>query len=260
MQAIATSIAALLASRDGIPENCVPVVAFERLDVTRQSIIDGDSRCGLLIQRVDRLARPVTEVGGPAPDFRRDAAAMKEMLRGFRGEFDASRGCLKWHTSSAVFMDFLNDPAGLAAAPVRSFLPEGGGQHFWKLVKDLIGLYEVRENREVFVALCCNAIAAECSPVARGFGVADEFSEDAFELFVEHDPLRWLARVAEFCQGKPFRAAFADIVRGLNAFSHSTREILEFVVGYSSPKFLRPKAQSARSEITAFMNSQYRGR
>jgi hypothetical protein len=110
MQLAAASTVALLVSRDGIPENCFPVVALDRLDVKREAIVAGDSRCQMLVQRVSRL---VSEVCGPPLDVKDGAGAMRAMLRRFREEFDASRGCLKWRENSVAFMDLLNCSAGV---------------------------------------------------------------------------------------------------------------------------------------------------
>jgi hypothetical protein len=261
LKSIATSIVSLLASQDGVPENYVPVVKYQRLDLSPEMAANHDIRCRILRSKIEqlelanaqiykRMAHIETMFGEIGSEHQ---TAIKAMLREFRADYNEVGGFMKATADTTPFWDFLNHPNCLARARAHIFLTDRSSDHLMRLIRELIGLYELDTDIDVLIALCSSSLVLEYSPVITDFGTPGEISLDAFDLFVEHDPLRWLGKVVELCRGKEFRQEFPAIVVRLNVFTDSTRELLRYVVDYTIADFLSQEMRSARADIIDFL-------
>jgi hypothetical protein len=155
---------------------------------------------------------------------------------------------MTFETDSSEFFDFLHHPNSLASGRVHTFLTERGSESLTKLIRDLTVLYELRTDIDVLIALCSNSIVTEYLPLLLDFGqTSSEVCEAVFDLYVEHDPLRWLAQIAA---GRNIAEVFQMVIRGLNAYSDCTKEILRYVVEFTCDDHLTNAAKAVRAVIT----------
>jgi hypothetical protein len=257
LNSVATSIVALLASQDGVPENFVPVVQYQQLGLNPEMAANHDLRCRILLVKVEELERAkvpiyrrMAEIEGMFGEIASEhQTAMKAMLRDFRTEYNEAGGFMKASADTTPFWDFLNHPNCLTGARVHVFLTDRGGDHLMQLIRDLIALYELDTDIDVLVALCSSSLVVEYSPVIVDVGTPGDVSLDAFDLFVEHDPLRWLGKVVDLrCEQE-----FPTIIAQLNVFTDSTRELLRYVVDYTIADFLSQEMRTARAHIIEFL-------
>jgi hypothetical protein len=150
-------------------------------------------------------------------------------------------------TDVSAFLDFLYHPNCLARGQVHAFLTQKWSGAFEKFLSDTIQLYELhqwRDDIELLVALSSASIVTEHSPVLQGFGSGGSgFSDLGFELFVEHDPLRWLGIVADH------PVAFSAVWEELGAYCDSPQAILRYVGEFTVEDFVPDRMRAARTTV-----------
>jgi hypothetical protein len=173
--------------------------------------------------------------------------AMRDLLQTFEPYYESTYRCMKLETNSTPFSDFLHHPNCLASGRVHTLLTERKPDSFVRLIRDLITLYEIEYERGLPVALCSNSIVTEYSPLLPDFGRPErELSDLVFDLYVEPDPLRWLAVLAQAAVGRDIQEVFVDLC----AYSDCTKEMLKYVVEFTSGEYLTQQLSRARAVMS----------
>lgn len=266
LKMLTAALLSLLASTGAMPENYIPIIQFEKLDLSEELIASKDSTCQVLQQRTVcyqllnmAMYKELSEIESRyavSQDQPKHIEEFAAMIDRFKSSYDPVNKCMKASCDSTEFLDFLLHPNCLVAREVRNFLTTKTTASYGKLINDLIAMYEVQRDLDLLIALFSNSIVTKLSPLPVEFVVCDlVFLEQLFELYVEHDPIRFLVILTELLSKGDTTRLLKCVADGFNSFSGNWRSIFSFVVNFSLEDFLTDNLQTTRQLLVEFLAS-----
>lgn len=269
LKIITASLVSLLASLDCIPENYIPVLELAKLDISQEMMELSDPLGKILHNRVDcyrkqnetfkQMLADIASRYAPAGDMITDnqiqCASFNALLREYQKEYDSVNHCMNRKCTSVLFLDFLLHPNCFAGATVQTFLHDRSVANLKKLINELITVFEPKGDIRLLIALCCHALAPHYSPELTTLGsITAQCSEDVFELFTEHDPIRFLVLLADLCKGSASRLRW--IIEGLSGMTPDYRAIFNYVLDFTLEEYLADHLKPVRRAIAEAFTSK----
>jgi hypothetical protein len=251
------SLVSLLATKDAIPRNFIPIIKFEKLDLNHEAVICSDFQCQSLEQDVLKwqlksieFYRRISDIANHFEGYSRNehVSAMTKLLSRYRGSFDAVSKCI-CDCDCGEFLEFISHPKCMAANYFQSYLKNGD---FPRLFREVMGLYEVERDSEILLALMSDCVAPLFLPEVEQSGNL-EFGDDLFEVFVECDPLKGLMCIKKICDLPEYIEGIKKVCRGLSGFSREWKRVVAYFVAFTVWDFLPMSLKLVRKQLGDYL-------
>ena len=270
LKMITAALLSLLASIGAVPENYIPIVQFDKLDLSDELIASKDPKCQVIQQRTVCYQRrnmmvykEMTEIEGryavvevPGAVSTAHIEQFAALIESFKKEYDLENKCMKASCDSSDFLDFLLHPNCLVASVVKNLMATKNPATYARLIKDTIAVYEVQSDLDLLIALFSNSIVTKLSPLPTELGDAKSvYLERLLELYVEHDPIRFLVLLSDLLSKGERKSVFRCVADGFASFCGNYRAIFRYVADFVLEDFLTEKLQATRQMIVEFLAS-----
>lgn len=261
LKIIAASIVSLLTSVDAYPNEYIPIINYQGIDLNNEMITNKDDHGRILQQRIvtlqqmnmksyklmneieDRYGSENEDLQGPI---------FVSLLESFLPFLDKKGHFLACDLDEVPFIDFLNHPNSKALSVFQNYREKCEQKSIVKLIENLIVVFSIQDPQlqMVLVALCCYSMAPFHFPQLEYIQNSMEPNlEFSIPFFLETDPIKFLDTVYQESQSQDLETVITRIIEGLSGFARNWVDLLRYVVYFTIPEFLPTHLSDIRSRL-----------